>query len=1361
MGDFRDAILSFGATPWRKFIGMFESAAKRIKSAGRPLSSVRSSSSCKPPPTILAHSEQLFSAFMDNLPGFAWMKDIEGHYLYVNKRLEQLTPYQNGWLGKTDADLWSNETAAAIFRGTDQKVIATCKTLETVESYMVDREHRYAWVSKFPIFDSAGAVVGVGGSSADIPERKRAEEALQESEERFRQLFEAAFEAIILHDQGTILEVNQSFCRMYGYERAEVIGKSVLDMALPEFRELFLQKLRSGDTDPYESPVLRKDGTVFSAEVAGKPINYQGRVVRVGAVRDITEQKRNERRQAAQHAVTRVLAESATVAEATPQLLRVICESLRWKMGEFWDVSDRTNLLRCVETWHVPGLDATAFMEASRQAEFAPGVGLPGRVWQSGQPAWISDLMTDPHCARAAIAAKVGLRGAVALPILMGDQTLGVMVFFSRRTPEVDEDLLKMMSAIGSQIGQFTERKRAEEALLASERKYRDIFTFAPVGIYQSLRDGTLITANHTLAEMLGYASVDELLRVKLGSGVYFAEHEREKLIREYEGLGYAVDLDMQWKRKDSSPIWIQLSAHAIKGLNGETEYFEGFVRDISERKQAEGALREAERKSRDIFENAGEGIFQSTPDGRYIAANSALARMHGFASPEELIHSRQDISRQIYVDPTRREEFKRQLEEQGAVRGFEHQLFRKDGSKIWISVNARAVRDAQGAIQYYEGTAQDITERKRAETRSEAFANLAQNLSGAMTPLEAGQIIARTAQDLFGWDSCTLDLYDAEHDVIHPMLNVDTMGGKQVNVAPFISGRKPTPRGRGVIDHGPELILRKEPFVFDKDAVPFGDVSRPSVAIMTAPIRHASRVIGILSIQSYSPLVYDDVSMGDLQALADHCGEALNRIQAEEQLRESEERYRDLVENSRELICTHDLDGLILSANRAATEVLGHDREDYFGKKNLREILTPGALEGFEDYLARICNDGVASGIMRVQTSSGEHRIWEYYNTLRTEGVASPIVRGMARDITDRKRAEEALRESEERYRELFENAKDATFVHDLWGRYTSVNRAAERLLGYARAEILGKEVIHFFPPEQMEHIRECARKLVDEGETAYESEVVTKEGRRVAVDIESHLVFENGVPIGVQGTARDITERKAAEEKLKANSEQLRALSARLQSVREEEATRIAREIHDELGSALTRLKWDLELLSKERIKTQERVDRENSGQRIDEMIQLVDATVDTVRRISSELRPSILDDLGLAAALRWHTEQFQHRTGIVTACDCFVENLGLNQAQSTAVFRIFEEALTNVMRHAGAMKVDVRLEKDKGDLVLTIRDNGRGITEAEQLDPSSLGLLGMRERVSLIGGEISIAGIAGEGTLVTVRLPISRKH
>ena len=244
----------------------------------------------------------------------------------------------------------------------------------------------------------------------------------------------------------------------------------------------------------------------------------------------------------------------------------------------------------------------------------------------------------------------------------------------------------------------------------------------------------------------------------------------------------------------------------------------------------------------------------------------------------------------------------------------------------------------------------------------------------------------------------------------------------------------------------------------------------------------------------------------------------------------------------------------------------------------------------------------------------------------------------------------------------------------------------------------------------------------------------------------------------IEIAGLTSLVDRLREQSKQLDATSEQLRALSVRLQSAREEESARIARELHDELGSALTRLKWDLELIRKENLGTKNEVELDEVGQKIDEMIQLVDATIETVRRISAELRPSILDDLGLIPALRWQTDQFRKRTGMETNFDSSLETIDLTAQRSTAVYRIFEEALTNIMRHAGATRVDVKLERDNGNLILTIRDNGRGITVAEKTDRSSLGLLSMRERANLIGGQIDITGNEGEGTIVMARFPIT---
>ena len=236
-----------------------------------------------------------------------------------------------------------------------------------------------------------------------------------------------------------------------------------------------------------------------------------------------------------------------------------------------------------------------------------------------------------------------------------------------------------------------------------------------------------------------------------------------------------------------------------------------------------------------------------------------------------------------------------------------------------------------------------------------------------------------------------------------------------------------------------------------------------------------------------------------------------------------------------------------------------------------------------------------------------------------------------------------------------------------------------------------------------------------------------------------------------------KEISERKQAVEQLKATSEQLRALSASLQAAREEEATRIAREIHDELGAALTSLRWDLEAVDEAVSESGDGSQLQELRKRIAAMIRLTDTTINTVRRISSELRPVALDTLGLTEAIEWQARKFQERTGIIIECDCTLE-VELGREQSTAVFRIFQETLTNILRHAQATRVNIQIKEDDGEFILTIRDNGRGITDDEKSGQSTLGLLGMRERAHLIGGKIDITGIDGKGTVVTVRIPIS---
>lgn len=227
---------------------------------------------------------------------------------------------------------------------------------------------------------------------------------------------------------------------------------------------------------------------------------------------------------------------------------------------------------------------------------------------------------------------------------------------------------------------------------------------------------------------------------------------------------------------------------------------------------------------------------------------------------------------------------------------------------------------------------------------------------------------------------------------------------------------------------------------------------------------------------------------------------------------------------------------------------------------------------------------------------------------------------------------------------------------------------------------------------------------------------------------------------------------ERQRAEDKLRRSLDQLRALTTYLQYVREEERTRIAREVHDELGQALTGLKLDMSWLASKLGKNARPVQ-----QKVKTMVDHIDATIQTVRRIATELRPGILDSLGLVAAMEWQANEFQTRTGIPCVVVTSVGDTVWDQDITTVFFRIYQETLTNIIRHAKATRVDVRLDQEEDTLIMTVSDNGRGISEEEMASTRSLGLVGMRERATLIGGELTLHGAPGQGTTVTLRVPL----
>ena len=348
-------------------------------------------------------------------------------------------------------------------------------------------------------------------------------------------------------------------------------------------------------------------------------------------------------------------------------------------------------------------------------------------------------------------------------------------------------------------------------------------------------------------------------------------------------------------------------------------------------------------------------------------------------------------------------------------------------------------------------------------------------------------------------------------------------------------------------------------------------------------------------------------------------------------------------------------------------------------------------------------------------------------------------------------------LKESEERYNALFDRSLSYVYIHDFNGQFIDANAAALKALGYKRKEMLALNFVSLLDESQLPKAIKSLQEIIRSGHQKKPDEykLRRKDGRYIWVETEGSLIYKDGKPFAVQGIARDITAKKMAEEALRESKEQLRNLATHIQSVREEERTAVAREIHDELGQALTAIKMDLSWLDK-------KIPAEYSPlfKKTKAMSALIDSTIQTVQRISAELRPGLLDDIGLLAAVEWQAEEFQKRTGI--SCDLSVssQDITLDQDRSTAVFRIFQETLTNITRHAHASQVKVSLAKKDNALELKVKDNGRGIIEEKISDPKSLGLMGIQERVYSLDGKIHIRGIPNKGTTVTVFIPLPER-
>jgi len=470
-------------------------------------------------------------------------------------------------------------------------------------------------------------------------------------------------------------------------------------------------------------------------------------------------------------------------------------------------------------------------------------------------------------------------------------------------------------------------------------------------------------------------------------------------------------------------------------------------------------------------------------------------------------------------------------------------------------------------------------------------------------------------------------------------------------------------------------------------------------------------------------------------------------KIKSQKELFESEQKFRTLVQQASDGIIVTDGDGNFIEVNESAATLTGYQKQELDTMNTDDIFFEEGGIKRPLRYNA-MANGAVVISEHFIKRKGGKMINVEVSAKQLSDGRFQRILR----DITERIQVEDALRASEKKYRLLFNDNPLPMWINSQAdNNFIDVNNAALIAYGYSKKEFLRMKLsdLDSFTSSLKKHLpneKNTATSL----DGVYEH--VKKNGQLIKVDILTHDIIYEGKD-AILSLANDITAKFEAEESLQKSNEALRDLASHLETIRENERSHMAREIHDELGQQLTGLKMDISWLNR-KVNSQDEAVKE----KMKDAIALIDKTVITVRRIATQLRPSILDDLGLIAAMEWQSEEFEKRSEIKSIFSSNVSQLKINTDVATAVFRIFQESLTNVLRHSQATEVISFFRLENNIITLFIEDNGIGFKENEIKNKKTLGLLGMKERIQLINGKYEINGNSGKGTSVIITVPLN---
>ena len=713
-----------------------------------------------------------------------------------------------------------------------------------------------------------------------------------------------------------------------------------------------------------------------------------------------------------------------------------------------------------------------------------------------------------PHTPFILISGTIGEQAAIE------SLKAGATDYLLKQQPE------RLASAIRRAVEEAEERAKRHEAEieLARREKYFRTLTENSLDILSILsQQGNFLYVSPSIEHVLGYTP--EELR---GQNA-FAHVHPEDLPRALEALQSGIDhpdrtfkVQLRYQRKDGE--WRQLETVGRNRLQDpETTGIVINSRDVTDRWRAEEDVRSSEKQYRLLFQGNPNPMWVFDLETlAFLEVNEAATKHYGYSREEFLAMTVADIR------PPEKDDVSKSIALNTADRSHVWRHRRKDGGLIDVEVIWSPIvfhsRFAALAL------ATDVTERRRIEHRNAVFTKLSHRLSSATTASEAARIICEAADALFKWDDFALDLYSAEHDEVFSLLNITTVENRRVEIPSSPQPKTANALIRRVVRKGAEKLSPAQ----EKDY---------SASTMVAPVRKGERVIGLLLIQNRLPGAYTERDLETLQTLADQCGGALERLRAEQDLRESQQRFHDLFENSPDAIFVEDLKGNVLDVNAAACALHGVKREELVGRNALNNLIPPSQRDE-----ARRDFERLASGELvwvEGESENTDGRIVPVeVRASRVEYAGKPALLLHVRDVTERRAAEAALRSSETLFRSVWENSADGMRLTDEKGVIVAVNGAFCELVGLNQNELEGKffTVVYAESPQREEMLVKYQERFSEDcREHKRERSYTLHNGREIVFEIADSLVELPGKPLLLLSLFRDVTAQRRLEEQLR----------------------------------------------------------------------------------------------------------------------------------------------------------------------------------------------------------------------------------